>query len=129
MTDSLELLFIQLLVFEEIEDEELGGVAEEAADEVADGGATGLVAADDGLVNEGAGFFGLGVGDVPFVFQDAERGEDGVVGESEVFGEGLVDLGDGGGASVPEDVHEPELGFGEVRGSFACQRLLLQLRN
>jgi hypothetical protein len=129
MTDALELLFVELFVFEQIEDKKLRGVAEEAADQVANGRPARFIAADDGLVNEGAGFFTLGMGDVPLFFQNAERSKDGVVREAEVPREGVSDITDCGGAPVPEDVHEPKLGFGEVRGSFACQGSLLQLRN
>ena len=77
----------------------------------------GLIAGYAGFVEEGSAV--LIVFEVAFVFEDAEGGEDGGVGEGWDGGEGVEDVFDGGGTAVPEDVHEPEFGFGEGGGFFA----------
>ena len=80
----------------------------------------GLIAGDAGLIEEGAAV--LIVFEVAFVFEDAEGGEDGGVGEGRIGGQGVEDVLDPAGSAVPEDVHKPEFGFGESGGFFAGHR-------
>jgi hypothetical protein len=72
--ETLELVGCHLAVAEEGEHEALGGVVEEAVEEVADLGAAGVVLGDAGAVEEGAAL--LAVVDVAFLLQDADGGED-----------------------------------------------------
>ena len=101
----------EFFCIQEIEDELFGGVLEEAAEDLANGALAGLVAGNAGLIEEGASV--LFVLEIAFVFEDAEDREDGGVGGGRVGRKGIENVFDGGGTTVPEDVHEPELGFGE----------------
>jgi len=77
---------------------------------VLDFGAAGFVLSDEGAVDEGAPF--LTVVDVAFLLEDADSGQDGVVGQIFAVGYGCYEVVDGGLAATPEDLHEPELGLG-----------------
>lgn len=90
------------------------GVAEEALEDVAHLGAAGLVLSDTGAVEKGSAI--LPVPDVALFLEDAEGGEDRGVGKRVVRGKRLNEIGDGGGAARPEQLHESELGFGERDG-------------
>jgi hypothetical protein len=60
----------------------------------------------------GAAF--LLMADMPFVFQDAQLGEDSIVGEVKTLPrESLSYLGRCGRSALPEDRHYVELAFGE----------------
>ena len=89
-------------------------ISEEAAEEVANFGAAGLMLGHTGFVYEGAPL--LPMIDVALLLEDSDRGEDGVVGQRFAFGHGCYQVTDGGFAAEPQDLHEPELGFGERDG-------------
>ena len=89
----------------------------------------GLLPADNSAIDKGATFTGLGMPDVAFLLENAKRGEDRVIGETRLAGEGRGDFPDSGCAFVPHDIHETELCFSEVEGFVSRQERLHQLRN
>jgi len=87
------------------------------------------LAVDNSAIHKGSTFTGLGMPDVAFLFKNAKRGEDRVVRESRLAAEGGGNFPDGGGASIPHNIHETKFRFGQVEGFFSWQARLHQLRN
>ena len=108
--ETLQLCGSDFVVAEEGEEEALAGVAEETPHHVADFGAAGFLLGDAGAVEEGSAF--LAVADVALLLEDADGGEDGVVGQRCAFGHRGDEIADGGFSALPQELHEPELGFG-----------------
>ncbi len=77
-------------------------------------GAACLLLGDAGAVNEGAAL--LPVLHVAFLLEDTDSGEDRVIGQRFALRHGGNQIGDGGFAAAPEDLHEPELSFGQRIG-------------
>ena len=87
---------------------------------MADLGAAGLLLGDAGAVEKGPAL--LAMPDVALLFEDANGGEDGGVGERRSTGELADEVGDGGLSAGPEEPHESELGFGQRDGALGGHR-------
>ena len=112
----MQLIFIQASVFQDVENQQFVGVLEEALHQVANLGAGGFGALDQRRVDEGATV--LGVGDVALLLQDSNGRQYRVVGQKFIARKVVQDLLDGGRPALPEDFHQPQLGFGQGRRSF-----------
>ena len=82
--ETLELGGGDFVVAEEGEEEALAGVSEEATHHVTDLGAARFLLGYAGAVEEGSTF--LAVADVALLLEDADGGEDGVVGQRGALG-------------------------------------------
>jgi hypothetical protein len=67
------------------------------------------------------------VANVSFFLEDADDGEDGVVGQRRILGQSLKDLVNRGRSFLPEHVHDAQLGFGQSCGLGAGQGVVLLL--
>jgi hypothetical protein len=119
----------EIAVVEQIQDKQFGRIGEEPADHMTHGVPAGPLAVDNSAIDKGSTFTGLDMPDVAFLLENAKRSEDRVVGETGLAGESRGDFSDSGCAFLPHDIHETELGFGEVEGFFSRQERLYQLRN
>src|SRR5215217_6906423 len=90
LLQSSKFLFAQLLLPDQVRDEQAWRIAEKAADQVPNRRQGGLFAFDERVIHERLPVFRMA--DVPLVFEDTERVEDGGVGEFGVR-QGLKDVG------------------------------------
>ena len=98
-------------------------VLEQALHQMAHFGAGGFSALDQGRIDESAPVFG--VGDVPLLLKNPNGSENRVIGEHLIARQAVQNLLDGGRPPLPEDFHEPELGFGKGRRRFRRHSLFL----
>ena len=111
MPDLFDLVGGEAPVFDEVDEQGLGGSVEDAIDEIADHGGDHLTFGLGGAVDVGA--IDLLAIEVAFMFQDLHHGHDGGVGDFAAFEEGLVDVADGSGLAFPDDLHDFEFLIGE----------------
>jgi hypothetical protein len=102
--ETAELFGGHFIVSQEREQKPLAGVAEESLHGVSDFKLAGLVLGDAGAVEIGPAL--LTVADIAFLFQDSNRGQHGVVGESSVRRHGCDQVSDQGFSTLPENLHE-----------------------
>ena len=91
----MEFPLREIAIVKQIEDKQFGGIVEESADQVTEGVLAGLLAADNGAIDEGPTFLGLGMPDIALLLENAKRGEDRVVGETGLAGQGRGDFSNG----------------------------------
>ena len=96
---------VNALVIENIENEFLSRVAEEAAHQMTHLEAAGFVTANERHVDVRAGV--LYVADVTLLLENANRRQNGVVCERRLCGQSVQDLLDGGRMFAPEHFHDP----------------------
>src|SRR5664279_1971786 len=65
------------------------------------------------------------MGDVALLLEDSNRGQDRVICQGLAVGHGCNQVVDSRFAAPPEDLHEPEFGFGQRVGSFGRHPILL----
>jgi hypothetical protein len=119
----------EIAVIEQIEDQQFGRIREESADQMTQGIPAGLLAPDYSPIDKGATFPGLGMPYVTLLFEDAKRGENGIVGEHGFAGKCRGDIPNRDWALIPNDIHEAKFGFGEIEGLFSRHEYLQQLWN
>src|SRR5947207_974731 len=117
LAEALEFLRVNAVILQDVEDQGLMGVLEEAADQVADFEAGGLLASYQRHIDVGAPVFD--VLHVAFLFQDPDSGEDGVISQRRLGRQGLQQLMDGARPLLPKQIHEPQLSF---RQGWGCSR-------
>ncbi len=89
-----------------MDEERFGRAVEDAIDEFADHAADDLVFGVRGSVNKGAvlaALFEIGLG-----FEDFHHGHDGGVGDFAALEQDFVNIADGGGAALPDELHDFE---------------------
>src|ERR1700749_4903384 len=86
-------------------------------------GAACLMFCDTRTIDERATF--LAVLNVALLLQDPNRRENGVVSQSLTIGHSRHQIGDGRVASPPQNLHQPEFGFGQRAGFFRWHAMLL----
>jgi hypothetical protein len=129
IANLLDFPLREIAVVEQMEDKQLRRIAEKPPNYLAQGIAAGLLAANDSVIDKGAAFPRPGVPDVALLLENAQRGKDGVVGKNGLAVESRCHVPHSGCALIPDDIHETELGFGEVEGFLSCHEALQQLRN
>src|SRR5215469_14427588 len=94
-----------------MDEQGLGGAAEDAVDEILNHFANNLFLRAGGSVNvgTGAGF----LLEMALAFEDAHHSEDGSVGDFAAAREIFENFADGGGAAAPDGVHELEFEIGK----------------
>ena len=99
---------VNRLVFQYVQDEQAGGVIEEAGDEMPERSLASLTRIHCGPIHERTGDFL--VGDVTLRFQNSEDGLHRAVSHRTSFLQGSDDVAYGRGLALPEHRHHP--GFG-----------------
>jgi len=106
----LEVFDFELAGFDEVHNYELGASAEHG-EELVDEAKLRGVAGDEGLEEVEVAYL-AGAADCLFGLHAVDGGLDGGVAGAGFFGEGLLDLADGGFAAGPEGLHDLEFELG-----------------
>jgi hypothetical protein len=103
-----------------MDEERLGGAIEDAVDEFAEHAADNLVFGVRGAVEKSAVLAALF--QIAFGFEDFHHGHDGGVGDFAAFEKGFVDVADGGGIALPDELHDFEF-LGSESGVLGSHRI------